>query len=247
MASRKEKAPEPEAKGVDPNAWMATFSDLLTLMLTFFVLLLTMSSMDNKALKDTFGFFNAKMGLLKKVATQDQQSSSALPVNSFLSQQVFTKLENSLREKGGQTARMAMLVEHLIDENNLEDIIQVRSVPGGIAITIAATALFIGDSLKLSSDGMAVMDSIADLIKEHPNLHLKIDGIQQKPMPKTDPWQLAIDRALALIDYLIRSTGADSHQLAVSGYGPGWEFEGLPDKAAKINMTITWFEKPLHQ
>ncbi len=246
MAARRQKAPEPEASGPDPNAWMATFSDLLTLMLTFFVLLLTMSSMDNKALKDTFGFFDAKIGLLKKVASEDQQNSSALPVNSFLSQQVFTRLENSLREKGGQTARMAMLVEHLIDENNLEDIIQVRTVPGGIAITIAVEAMFVGESLKLSEDGMAVMDGIADLLNSHGNLHLKVNGIQQKPLPDFDPWQLAIDRALAIIDYLLNRANVDSHQMAVSGYGPGWEFAGLPDKDAKIDMILTWYDRDLH-
>lgn len=36
----------------DPNAWMATFSDLLLLMLTFFVLLLTMSSLDSQKLAE---------------------------------------------------------------------------------------------------------------------------------------------------------------------------------------------------
>jgi chemotaxis protein MotB len=34
----------------DPNAWMVTFADLVMLLLTFFVLLLTMSSMDAKKL-----------------------------------------------------------------------------------------------------------------------------------------------------------------------------------------------------
>ena len=37
--------------GIDPDGWMITFSDLLTLMLTFFVLLFSMSSLDAKALK----------------------------------------------------------------------------------------------------------------------------------------------------------------------------------------------------
>lgn len=38
--------------GADPTAWMLTFSDLLTLMLTFFVLLFSMSSLDSKAIKE---------------------------------------------------------------------------------------------------------------------------------------------------------------------------------------------------
>lgn len=41
--------------GSDPNAWMATFSDLNFLMITFFVLLLSMSSMDDRRFSDVFG------------------------------------------------------------------------------------------------------------------------------------------------------------------------------------------------
>jgi len=41
----KEKA---EELSTDPNAWMVTFGDLITLLLTFFVLLLSMSSMDEQ-------------------------------------------------------------------------------------------------------------------------------------------------------------------------------------------------------
>jgi chemotaxis protein MotB len=45
MSDEQQRAPEEEG---DNNAWMSTFSDLLMLMLTFFVLLLTMSSMDKQ-------------------------------------------------------------------------------------------------------------------------------------------------------------------------------------------------------
>ena len=45
------RRPPPPASGGPSNAWMATFSDLLMLMLTFFVLLLTMSSLDNRKVK----------------------------------------------------------------------------------------------------------------------------------------------------------------------------------------------------
>lgn len=50
----------PSTKGVserkvDPMAWLATFSDLNFLMITFFVLLLSMSSMDERRYSDVFG------------------------------------------------------------------------------------------------------------------------------------------------------------------------------------------------
>ncbi|MBN2725067.1 MAG: hypothetical protein JXR95_13455 [Deltaproteobacteria bacterium] len=53
----------------DPNAWMLTFSDLLNLLITFFVMLIAMSSMDNKKLKDFAGFFSGAIGVLEKNAT----------------------------------------------------------------------------------------------------------------------------------------------------------------------------------
>lgn len=41
----------------DPNAWMVTFSDLVTLMITFFVMLLTMSTMDVSRIRESFQYF----------------------------------------------------------------------------------------------------------------------------------------------------------------------------------------------
>lgn len=51
----KKKHPEPPTKA--SLDWLVTFSDLLMLLITFFVLLISMSSMDAKKLKVTFGFF----------------------------------------------------------------------------------------------------------------------------------------------------------------------------------------------
>lgn len=60
MAEREKK--QSGGDGGDPNAWMATFADLVTLLITFFVLLLSMSSLDASAVNDSFGFFDAQPG-----------------------------------------------------------------------------------------------------------------------------------------------------------------------------------------
>lgn len=49
---------------IDSNAWMVTFSDLLTLLLTFFVLLLTMASMDEQEISQAFGAFTPEISIL---------------------------------------------------------------------------------------------------------------------------------------------------------------------------------------
>ena len=50
---------KPEEEEMDRNAWMVTFSDLLTLMLTFFVMLLTMSTVDPGDVKESFSVFDS--------------------------------------------------------------------------------------------------------------------------------------------------------------------------------------------
>ena len=47
------------------NGWMITLSDLLILLLTFFVLLISMSSMDNKVLKKMFSTFPDSLGVMQ--------------------------------------------------------------------------------------------------------------------------------------------------------------------------------------
>jgi hypothetical protein len=51
-----------EVRGVP--GWMVTFSDLSTLLLTFFVLLLSMSSMDDRSMKSMFTNFTSACGIL---------------------------------------------------------------------------------------------------------------------------------------------------------------------------------------
>ncbi len=65
----------------DPNAWMATLSDLVFLLITFFVLLITMSSLDAKSIKEAFGLFNDASDVLN---FPSQAQGSNRIIESFL-------------------------------------------------------------------------------------------------------------------------------------------------------------------
>ncbi len=72
----KEKKPE---KPQDPNAWMVTFSDLMTLLLTFFVLLLTMKAMDKQAVNQMFSLFSGSVGVFGHGEKTMMTPSSVVP------------------------------------------------------------------------------------------------------------------------------------------------------------------------
>lgn len=54
-----------EEKAGSSSEWLLTFSDVLTLLITFFVLLISMSSMDSKQLRETSAFFRGALGNLE--------------------------------------------------------------------------------------------------------------------------------------------------------------------------------------
>jgi chemotaxis protein MotB len=61
---RKRREEGRESGGLGQTVWMVTFSDLCTLLLTFFVLLLSMSSLNQRALRIAFNNFTASSGTL---------------------------------------------------------------------------------------------------------------------------------------------------------------------------------------
>jgi chemotaxis protein MotB len=223
---------------------MTTFSDLITLMLTFFVLLISMSSMDDRVLRQTFGFFDDAMGVLDKVSTNKVHHAATLPINAIISVQVFAALEGVQHASEGQSERMAMLVERIIDEHNLEDMLEARAVPGGVVITVAARLLFESDGTTLRADAEPILAALADLLN-NPRLHLQAVGLQEVQRGPVDPWKLATDRALAVIGHLLNKKRVDSRQLSIAAYGPGWEQAALGKETEKLDLVLTWQDLPL--
>lgn len=239
MARRANNSRAAEAKGTDPNAWMATFSDLLTLMLTFFVMLISMSSMDSRTLKQTFGFFDSAMGVLGKVASADVNASALVPINAVVSSEVFAALDGAHEKSQDHAERMALLVERIIDQNNLEELIEARPHPGGITITVSAKLLFAANGTSLLPAARPILESIGDLLKD-PQLYLSVEGRQLRASGSIDPWQLASARALAVIEHLLLREKVSPGQLSVAAYGPGWAQEALPDVNEKLDLVLTW-------
>lgn len=77
MAKRKVEIIE---RPYDPQGWMVTFSDMLNLLLVFFVMLLTMKSMDTKQFRQAFGDVRPDVGVLTEGGSLVDQTPNIVPV-----------------------------------------------------------------------------------------------------------------------------------------------------------------------
>ncbi|HHO77253.1 MAG TPA: hypothetical protein ENN05_12615 [Deltaproteobacteria bacterium] len=197
----------------DKNAWMTTFSDMVTLLITFFVLLISMSSMDSKTLKDMFGFFNEAMGPLEFAQVQEIQGLptliEAVPPRVFLDALSLSRnILNSLERDGvgGYSGRG-------------KDILEVRESNRGLAILLNGDVLFDEGSSALRKDALVVLQGIAQTIKDADST-ISIEGHTDDQGDEQGQYRLSLQRAISVLDYFVYTSALSPGRFCVAGYGP---------------------------
>ena len=201
---------------LDPNAWMLTFADLVMLLLTFFVLLLTMSSMDAKKLRNLMTHFRASTGVLEfsgagqvyslgNFINQYNDSESLLVVDQkhFLAK---IRLVTNIKKKLNDTNNQITLSE---DER-------------GIALAFHGNILFDPGQTSLRKEAYPVLDVIADAIETSPNDILIMGHTDNTPVrSKIYPsnWELSAYRGLSVLDYFLKKKRLSPSRFSVGGYG----------------------------
>lgn len=197
----------------DKNRWMTTFSDMVTLLITFFVLLISMSSMDAKVLREMFGFFNEAMGPLEYTQVQEIQGlptlAEAVPPKVFLdSLSLSRSILNSLEKKGmgGFTGRG-------------HDLFEVRESSRGLSILLNGDILFDEGSSEVREDALPVLESVASVIRDA-NTTISVEGHTDNQGGEDELFRLSLRRAVSVLNYFIYSSGLSPTRFSVAGYGP---------------------------
>jgi len=142
----------------DPNAWMVTFSDLLTLLLTFFVLLLTMSSMDQKKIEEAFGDLLPQPGIIEGSGTMAMQQPSVIPVAQ---RDLSGTGDSHVRTEEEAYHELLRLLE-VVAQN--EDFITIENTEDGIVVRFRSDLGFYPNSDELLPGARQLLDQVAPLI-----------------------------------------------------------------------------------
>ena len=191
--------PPPEDAPQGAPKWMVTFSDCMTLLLTFFVLLLTFSSFDNKT------FYKATTSLAKAFPTINV--SGKRNQNSVIRRDAITfELENP---KGSESPTEGGTKVGYAKENsdtiNFED----RKV-----FLIQSDKIFVKQGNRFSPDGRALLATIAQFLKSKSN-RIVISENQIHSAQKTG--ELGMKRAWSVMNLLVRQGELNQDRFAISG------------------------------
>jgi len=209
---------------------MVTFADLMTLLLAFFVLLLSMSSMDKSVLRDAVSHFAGSMGLAPKKGAGRVETRF-----SFIEQVI----ENpSMALDNPQRMKDLLFPDEVLPEgmarSTLDENLQVLVRPDGVALVLSDGMLFETGQSILGDDSRRLLSGFAGFLAAVA-MPVNISGYTDNvPGVTKDNYTLSMERAMAVLGYFLES-GFDPRRFSVSAYGEAFRLvdNGTPEGRAK--------------
>jgi chemotaxis protein MotB len=186
--------------------WMTTFSDMVTLLLTFFVLIVSMSTVEIKKFHEALSYFQGRTSVLLNDAVI--QSATRRVINDFRSIE--------------QAQRYEELLEYLRQEG-LEDKVQVNLSDKGLHVSITDSVMFATGSAELIGASKTLLRRIRAVLGSDVESVVVEGHTDDRPIRTTlfpSNWELSGARASSVVRYLIEEEDdlSPARYLAV-GYG----------------------------
>ena len=196
-------------KPVDEGApaWMTTFADLMSLLLCFFVLMLSFSEMDRKLFKVLSGSLKEAFGVQRDVRVWDMPKgmniiSSDFKNPKFLSDEVGKELRSAIRmAKGGRMA-------------------QIAEGESSVTVTLPGNVLFPLGSASLKTDAMPILDELRKVIRKTSNRVIVTGHTDDLPIRTAQfpsNWELSAARAGSVIRHFLSEGDIDPSRFLAVG------------------------------
>ena len=235
MAHRRAETPDDGGGDEGAPAWMVTFADLMTLLLTFFVLLLSMSTLDNQRIKLALGSLRGALGVLKGGGQprEGRKEIAKMPRIAQGKMQLMTSLEQ-VKEK--HTNRVS------------NDFIQIGHKDESVSIAIDESLLFKQGGTELLPAAYLFLDDLAATLKVS-KASAEFIGHTDDSRPGgyyDSNWEVGAARALEVLQYVQKQGVIPGKRIKASTHGsfqPRYKNDTSTGRArnrrVEIVMTVT--------
>ncbi len=213
---------------VNHDRWLISYADFITLLFAFFVVLYSVSSVNEgkyRVLSDALeAAFRAPASSLNPVNVgRSGQPSAFDPSNTAMIKLPRIPLAHLLHEKEQQVDinNIAEKIENALESLIEQELVSVKKEGLSLEIELKSRILFASGSAVLARSAEPVLVKLADIIRgfDYP---VRVAGhtdnmpISTRQFPTN--WELSTARASSVVR-LIVNAGIDPLQLAASGYG----------------------------
>lgn len=184
----------------DSQGWLITYSDVVTLLLTFFVFMFTVSKVDHKAVEEMRQAIN--VGFLKK-SGDDIIAKGSRSMSAF----------NSMKR----------LMQNLFNENQMGNAVDVNLTDDGLKLELSSAALYDLGSAEIKEEIKPVLTQLSNMLHKMnlKDMQIEVEGHTDNIPIKTaqfpSNWELSASRAINIVRFLIVN-GIDPTIVRASGY-----------------------------
>ncbi|GFI16516.1 MAG: flagellar motor protein MotB [Lachnospiraceae bacterium] len=237
MANRK---PEEPPKGAP--AWQSTFADLMNLLLCFFVMLFSMSSVDAQkfemvaaSFNQTFSIFDAGamaigegvlvgLGVSQLTNLDDYINSTGRDNEGDIMPKELESATEVIEEaKLKESEEMAERIEEVLEERNLEKEVDIEFTSQYVQLTLNGALLFDSGSVEIKEDALPLMNQLGVILQRFSQGVVEIEGhtdnVPMSGAKYSNNDELSSGRALSVFYFLEQNTALDMSRIKHAGRG----------------------------
>lgn len=182
-----------------------TYSDLMTLLLVFFVLLYIITpSVDDSTFESFISYFQSSTGIIDKSSVVSQQA-------------------NDRRDYRIEVIERWDVVEQYLEDHGLSSQVEIEHVPEGLKVTLSDELTFDSGSSELLPDARRVLTEIAAVFDEEvesaeiqghtDNVPIGVNSDYQTN------WHLGAARAVSVVQFIRDRASLDPDRFKASSFG----------------------------
>lgn len=205
--AKKDKCPDCPAL----PAWITTYGDMMSLLLTFFILLLSFSAIRQDEFQKAIGSLQGALGVLDGEPVLTSPIKLEIPITKGEIAEAKPRIEEAMAE-----------IQEQIEQENQQQNVEVTQGKEGIIIRIKDQALFNRGQAEIKPEFADLLVRIGAILAQMPN-SVDIEGhtddvpISNERFPNNH-W-LSTARALKVLDVFSYQAGIDRQRLSAIGYG----------------------------
>ncbi|MDR8394247.1 flagellar motor protein MotB [Aliifodinibius sp. S!AR15-10] len=182
------------------GTWLMTYSDLVTLLLVFFVLLYTLTpGIKDANFNDFISYFQSSDGIIDQTAAVNTQSSS-----------------NSLQEEWET-------IKKFLEDQGLSSEVDINRIAEGIKVTLSDSVTFNSGSAQLLPEARLVLGEMSEIFDDDIQ-SIKVQGhTDNVPISESSKylsnWHLGAARAVSVVLFINDHSKLEASRFEASSFG----------------------------
>lgn len=208
--------PVEEAPKVDPGApkWVVTFGDLMSLLLCFFVLLLSFSEMDRQKYKQVAGSLRQAFGVQRQTKVMEMPKGMKMIAMDFDQEIIATRIRESLGEQIDEM--MSSQLEEFQDQITLEE------GDNQVVVRLMGESTFDSGKAEIRPQLKPLLQKIAQTLQDAEGDLIIAGHTDNVPIHQgiyRTNLRLSSARAAAVAEFLLASSHIDPKRISTMGFG----------------------------